>query len=800
MAVNMFDTPARGEFINTYARLPFREIAMMGEQLEKTRGEAEKQAAAASAALQMDAIDYGDLQDKDERKRILSGYETEIAGLGDLYYKNPAEAKRMAQDIARRMQIDKTRGEWAAIQGRYDTLAKQKEALRKKFIDPSGKIQDPQLYNYRVNQLMKGIEQLDWDPSTGSYGAVGSAPGIKYTTAEDTRKHIFDTAKNIKADQFLTSNAPKHLMKMNFTDILQNPSYHKYVKWNEAAGVLANSLTDSDRQSAELRGLAYGKGAGQSQIFDYETDAKGNPIKDAQGNYKLKYDKNKNIQFANTELGRMLQSGSQYGSFDQYGTPTYTKIKDDMGLQIGLDRLEANSNIIVSAGEAMGLEGIDYKTFAKNREDAEVNLKALNKDIAKALPGFYNMSDKARIEAIKKKSKTDPRFKELAQKYEAQQIVVENMKNAYANTWKQLLPELQADYGYGFENLAGDKNARFRQKLWEQGTNVQRALFAGSTNKTKGPKVKLDGPEMDVIEEAFRLGLKNNTSPKVALSIAKKRLKKKGYSLDKILSPDFDTYFVNEYKLNQDVLHNRMQERLEVNPGEISRQFSPIAATSSGKYSASIGAKEQLYSKNFGQYNWNDARDGSLMGFDEITEKYEDEGKKIDWTKTSVLFTDGLGVNGLPVDQVILYDKNGAKVGVEQLVRKDGWSTYEATRDVLLSSNNPTDRAKGEKMRNYSAMVQGQRIGPIVQAAGLHNMYDSRTGAPRTNRQALTGIRDADNNPFYVKALPPRTGGQRTWQLETKDGTILTDRSGNPVNYIGTEEQLAEVLYNITRP
>jgi hypothetical protein len=769
MGVNMFDRPVKANFIDTYAAAPYQEIAAMGQQLDATKAQAEAYNDANLASLQMDALDYGDLEDNKRKQEILGEYEDRVGKLSNMYYQDPEKAKAMAKQLGLDIRNDKTRGEWSSIQDRYDKVQAQKAAYKKKYVDHAGGIEDPMRYKQLMNKYMSSIEQHNWDPSTGTSGAVGSDADFKWTTSEETRKNAQAAGKDIKADQIAGAGLPTHLGSVNYTTLMRDPGKRKFVDWNKAAAVIIGGLSTSDIQSAQARDQYNGvENAGQ--VYEFNED----------GTQKM--DKNTGYPvFANTELGRMMKSVITGNTFSEYTAGKLIKDRNKVAEKIYLDGLESSSNLIVSAGEAVGSEGVDYEAFVENRDKASKTLRTLHEDIGKQIPGYGKMSAKDRLDAIALKGQTDAQFKELAHKMEAQQIVVDNMEGLFTKTFDEVLPEAQAKYGDRLEKIIGVHDlsslARFGFEEFKKASNDEELL--------------------GTLDRYMRIGLRKNTPASQTLRVMKKKLKKS--HPDYKLSKDFDQNFLNTYNSGKKKINDMIQTRLDENPGDTSRVASPIAATASGKYSAGIGNKEKLYSQNFAQYEWNSASDGAVMTQDDIQKKYKDKGN-IDWKKTSVLFTDGLGAKGLPVDSVIFYDKDGKKVGSEQLVRKDGWATYETSRDALLSAPvGSLEHNKGLAMKHKAARVQGHRLGPVVQGANINSMYKA-DGTVRGKPLALTGIKTGDNKPIYVRALPPKTAGQKTWQLETADGTVITDREGRNSNYIGTEEQLLEVLYNITRP
>lgn len=326
MGVNMFDKPIAGSFMNTYSRMPFKEIAMMGNQLEKTKAEGEAQADLNRANMKMDALNYGDLNDTRDKQRIFSGYEAQMAELDKLWYSDPEAAKAKAKAIGLAMQRDKQSGEWASIQNRYDLVEAKKKQWRDKYVDHKGGIEDPTRYNQLVSDYMPTIEQTKWDPSSGTTGSVGVDPDFKWTTAEQTRENAQKYGKDIKANQIAGSGMPTELGDVHYTTLMRDAAKRKYVDWNRAAAVIVGGLSVSDRKSSAARDRSRGVQGGN--VYEYEKNTDGSYKTDASGAPIPKKQSNGYPVFADNELGNMMKSVVTGNTFSEYTPGSIIKVKD----------------------------------------------------------------------------------------------------------------------------------------------------------------------------------------------------------------------------------------------------------------------------------------------------------------------------------------------------------------------------------------------------------------------------------------------------------------------------------------
>lgn len=135
MAVNMFDKPVQGRFINTYAKLPFQEIAAMGDQLQKASDEA------MDMRDKLDEMTYIDTMKADdpEYQRQVKGFHDKIAELDQLHLDDPMAARYKARQIGR--DINKWRkfgagkhmaDNYAAYQANVAAIEADKYATREK--------------------------------------------------------------------------------------------------------------------------------------------------------------------------------------------------------------------------------------------------------------------------------------------------------------------------------------------------------------------------------------------------------------------------------------------------------------------------------------------------------------------------------------------------------------------------------------------------------------------------------------------------------------------------------------------
>jgi len=118
---NMFSTAQAGKFTDTYARIPFQEIASMGNKLEKKTEKAQEMTSAIAEMMNVDALGDADFQ---SRKDDMAGFEEGLSGISENHFKDANQAMRDARSLARQVGAWKSTGRGAAMQNSYDSYQK----------------------------------------------------------------------------------------------------------------------------------------------------------------------------------------------------------------------------------------------------------------------------------------------------------------------------------------------------------------------------------------------------------------------------------------------------------------------------------------------------------------------------------------------------------------------------------------------------------------------------------------------------------------------------------------------------
>lgn len=270
-------------------------------------------------------------QDYEDVTNYLGEVRNKIDSIADIYDKQGVSAgnrqrKSLLRDVSRDWQPG---GKADRFQQRLNTYSAEKKRLEELYKD------DPRIAQYYISKI--GVSPYK-DETAPNYG-IQSPTTYKIYNDEELNNYYDKALGNISADQIVkTPYLDKSMLKgISFKDLLVEGKT-KFIDWNKVAATLAGITTPQIQASEEVRGMAYGQGEGQSNIFKF--DDQGNPVTDEQGR----------IQFADTALGRRLQGYTRGKAFTEQDMDL-TQVDDVFGRQLALKREEqkmALQNVMLS--------------------------------------------------------------------------------------------------------------------------------------------------------------------------------------------------------------------------------------------------------------------------------------------------------------------------------------------------------------------------------------------------------------------------------------------------------------------
>lgn len=269
-------------------------------------------------------------QDYEAISKYMGDVRTKIDDLANVYGESVTEGNRRRKALLREIGRDWQPGGRAdRFQKRLSTFEAQRKQLEEQYKD------DPRIAQYYINKI--GVSPYE-DETAPNYG-IQSPTTYKIYNDEELNNYYDKALGNISADQIVkTPYLDKSMLKgISFKDLLVEGKT-KFIDWNKVAATLAGITTPQIQASEEVRGMAYGQGEGQSNIFKF--DDQGNPVTDEQGR----------IQFADTALGRRLQGYTRGKAFTEQDMDL-TQVDDVFGRQLALKREEqkmALQNVMLS--------------------------------------------------------------------------------------------------------------------------------------------------------------------------------------------------------------------------------------------------------------------------------------------------------------------------------------------------------------------------------------------------------------------------------------------------------------------
>lgn len=378
MAVNMFEKPIAGNFINTYTRLPFREIAMMGEQLQKKEDAGIKaQDAALDLLDKVQAIEspYEDIKfkDKAERDRIIAEYDQRALDIAAAYRDDAGKAKRMSEQFARDVQKDLTTGTLSEISGRYAghqaNLKAMKEARKKK---------GQEIMPIEMRRLYEGIDPL-YGATPGEFGGVGTYSTYDYLTYDDARKTGAEILSKVSPETVLSDKVkgvlPAKYKNKTIEEILQLDQRWEILDENKLRQALIGQTMGNANliRSAADRGLLTGDlDAGE---FVKEREVEVDEIKN--GKKTGKKIKQKQLYFdESTPLGAMFESQIRGKKYSKDLGKTYRNITDQ-NAKMAWEKLENEGLVDLVSTENIRVTPQTYGQAIENEKAYAASMDAL---------------------------------------------------------------------------------------------------------------------------------------------------------------------------------------------------------------------------------------------------------------------------------------------------------------------------------------------------------------------------------------------------------------------------------------
>lgn len=292
-----------GQYLDFVYKVPQDLLIGVIENLDNRIAKTEAGALSLSEKLVGDAIQ----EDMPRFKELVTGYQSEIDEIVKGIYDSPLSYKKYrptVENLSRKIQRDWTTGEVAAIQSRkkmYDAYAKEyREAYK----------ENPLLANYAVKNI--GIDPLNYDPASGTYGNIKGANMVKHIDAKDMTDMVNKIVDNIKD----TDLARYGLSRQDLTEWESAWTSGKVEgrKFEEITSIVLSQIPSDVFMSAQQWSNAVAAASGSEPTNEFNVWEE-----DEQGNRRLN---------TNTQIGRIVAGAAAGRAREEYKMLQSLKTKD----------------------------------------------------------------------------------------------------------------------------------------------------------------------------------------------------------------------------------------------------------------------------------------------------------------------------------------------------------------------------------------------------------------------------------------------------------------------------------------
>jgi len=657
----MFDKPAEAQFMNTYVELPFKEIAAMGEQLDKTREEAEALNAVTGAQNLKHINDKGH-DDPEKAKEIMQKYDDKVAEIEKMYWSDTKKAKSMATTLAKEQAKDMQSGEWYSIAARESKRQADIKEIQDTFFDAKGnkEFYNPAKGDFYLSQL--GASQRNYDPATGKFGQVTSRSPVPIWTAEAKQKYLEEGLNTLRPDQIVDGENLKNIGTYSATEILRNPNLRQYVNEERLQALItarvaaAPDLLAGEREAGEIAGATNDWG----DIYKRDKDGKVEFYKDEKGNDTgvAKYD-------TSTPLGAYVNGLLGGYSYEQKTLGSTISVKNEetaLSIKKKFDDQNAAGLVNITPGTAIEITGDNFETYQKTLVKSKAELDKLEKMIT--APGAKNQADyeetyntylQTKAQYYNSKNAVAGISEDVAKKLGYNKNVTQHLKNfsEYDNTPQGMLKYLEK------------MGIKLYSKEYNNKTNAHLFRKDGSIDSSKNSGMYLNS----YIEGVF--------AQKTGLN-----LKKIEKATEEVFESGGDKYTIQTHVLNDQ---------------------------STGEYKSVIGENNKNNTEQYvqsGGTGWQtlDGKQVEAWILDNI-----DGATKVNAGNRKVLQgADSDPINGKPIHSLAILNNDGAVIGTINVTKADGGSDqYENAAKYLIGSKKPESMKTGYEMLGQSGYSTG---------------------------------------------------------------------------------------------
>lgn len=765
MGANMFDSPIAGQYMNTYARLPFQEIATMGNQLRKRSTDTLDMISANEDLMNLPVLDV----DVETRKKDQEQFKTELEEVAKLHASGEYdEAQRRARRLGSGLKT------WKEQDRGYNMAEAYKQYN-----------ENTKMFDSAVAKGVMTAEQAAWEKqeALSKYGGVDKG---RYQSMLPT---VIDKSLVDQSNDYIKGWAADKGYNISQT------SDGSYIVLNGVEKVdPAEVQAALDRGLRTPENLAWATRQAEFQMRTLdpnqnEFDINGKKVTRNELKQQLINEEfNKATSFAAAKAGYTKEDATLTKNWLlKYG------IKANQAAQEAANVIDS----FTPSGEGF------VTVSAKNVDELHksvTNLKGAIKTQNKALDEFKKANPNASID--RNNPNYDPVYAELVKNQELNSLQLAEHESYLQKPKAEADKLINANVGdfqfLDFQNPAKTRRLNLIYGLEEQfsrylpkGTGsvkLDEALAEARSGKTAK---KLDKILKDGLRDGLNLsevlmqesGLDEETISKIVYAKDSpneehdkmKRLRdkysqaQKQYNEAVVLAMKEDTEKVDSYRMISAIEDGKFGSASAKLQEEVGKDI--IASAGQG-YSVPTGGQLDQYMK------------------DEFGEGWMED--YADWTKNGkvkVLQTSGYTANGKGILNLSITDSDG-KLHNIPITAKDN-DMYIRTGREMARSQMPATRQIGQDMIMNATPVGSNTLGSIVKGSAMESMF-TEDNKPRTSvKSPLYGFKE-NGLQLYIAPKEVAGNGMKIYKIVNADGKVIEDNIGGSNDL---KSRLYEKLY-----
>ena len=765
MGINMFTTGAVVSPLDTYAKLPFQEIAFMGDQLRKRSNDTLDMISANEDLMNLPVMDI-DVETRDADQAQKKAELEEIASLHAAGEYD--EAQRRARRLGSGLQTWKE-------QGRGYNMA---EALKQYN-------ENAKMFDSAVAKGLMTAEQGAWEKQQ----ALSKYGGVDKGRYQSTLPTVISNNFTNQANDYIKGWAADKGYNISQT------SDGSYIVLNGTEKVdPAEVQTALDRGLRTPENLAWATRQAEFQMRtldpnqnEFDIDGKKvtrNELKQQLINEEF----NKATSFAAAKAG--------YTKEDATLTKNWLL---EYGLKANQAAQEATNVIDSFTPSGEGFVTVSAKNVDELHKSV-INLKGAIKTQNKALDEFKKANPNASVD--RNNPNYDPVYAELVKNQELNALQLAEHESYLQKPKGEADKLLNANVGVfqflDMQNPSNNPNDKIKTQGMESGTLRYHNPIYGLYDK-----IKMSYP-------------KGTTSKELNEAIAEIDSGKPAYKLNKLLQQGVKDdipleELVTSFGLSEDVIkggggnvvsgvaiqgqlgdlkskyksaRNEYKDKLVEYMKEDTEKvdsYRMISAIEDGKFGSASATLQEEVGKDIianGGQGYSVPTGGQLDQYmkDEFGEGWMED--YADWTKNGkvkVLQTSGYTANGKGILNLSITDSDG-KLHNIPITAKDN-DMYIRTGREMARSQMPATRQLGQDMIMNATPVGSNTLGSIVKGSAMESMFTEDNKPRRGVKSPLYGFKE-NGLQLYITPKEVAGNGMKIYKIVNADGKVIEDNIG----------------------